>query len=169
MTKDDERELIGDWPCASIQRTIGVRPSAGIAGTPACRPAGSSSKRAALYDSNAYTDELPSGSMSRASRISSCPVAGNQRRGRSCPERATAHDFFTILRDAFDVPLRGGRQRPKDDVGPHPSAADRPSFTHVEASSGSWIMFSEQAKVLICLARTFARRSAPRQPSARHG
>ena len=75
MTEDEEREQIR-IAVASLQRTMGDRPLGWY-----CRYAPSVSTRRLLveeggflYDSDAYNDELPYWTRSRAIRISSCPI-----------------------------------------------------------------------------------------------
>jgi putative urate catabolism protein len=133
MSEAEEREHM-HRAIASLERTIGERPYGWY-----CRYAPSLNTRRLLveeggflYDSDAYNDDLP-----YWTRVGGKPhlvipytLDNNDMKFSVAPGFASGDDFFTYLRDAFDVLLREGKTAPKMmSVGLHTRLAGRPGRT----------------------------------------
>ena len=83
-----------------------------------------------LYDSDAYNDDLPYWVTVDGKRPSGHPLHARQQRHevRHAPRASTpAQDFFTYLRDAFDMLYERASRRAEDDVGRPALPPDRPA------------------------------------------
>lgn len=115
LSEDEEREHIRK-AVASLERTVGARPLGWY-----CRYGPSLSTRRLLveeggflYDSNSYADELPYWEHVKSAPHLIVPhtLANNDNKfGRGW--WATSDDFFTWMKDAFDVLWREGATQPK--------------------------------------------------------
>lgn len=150
MTEDEERAQIAR-AIESLTRTMGERPIGWY-----CRYGPSVNTRRLLveeggflYDSDAYDDELPywTNVGGRAHLVLPYSLTTNDTKfGRG--EFATADDFYTVCRDAFDLLYREGRTTPRMmTVGLHPRVIGHPAraaglerfLDHVAKHEGVWV------------------------------
>ena len=165
MTEDEEREQFR-IAVASLQRTMGDRPLGWY-----CRYAPSVATRRLLmeeggflYDSDAYNDELPywTNVAGHAHLVVPYSLVTNDVKFTS--GLFTGDDFFTLLRNAFDVLYAEGAKRPKMmSVGLHPRLIGHP------ARMSGLIRFvdyvQQQANVWVCRRSDIARHWAQRHPA----
>ena len=115
LTEDEEREHIRK-AVQSLQKTVGQRPLGWY-----CRYAPSVNTRRLLveeggflYDSDTYNDELPYWVEIGARPHLVVPYTLTNNDGKfATGELLTAEDFFTYLKDSFDVLYREGTTHPK--------------------------------------------------------
>jgi len=129
LTETEEREQIG-MAVASIKRTMGQRPLGWY-----CRYAPSLATRRLLveeggflYDSDAYNDELPywTNVIGRPHLIVPYSLVTND--VKLTNGIFTGEDFYTLLRDAFDVLHAEGASAPKMmSIGLHPRLVGHPA------------------------------------------
>ena len=130
LDEEEERRQIRK-AVASLERTLGSRPLGWY-----CRYApGVNTRRLVveeggfLYDSDAYNDELPYWVKVGAQRHLVIPYTNdvNDSKFSNPAGFGTGEDFFTYLKDSFDVLYREGRTRPKMmSVGLHMRLSGRP-------------------------------------------
>jgi putative urate catabolism protein len=165
MTEDEEREQIR-LAVASLQRTMGDRPLGWY-----CRYAPSVATRRLLveeggflYDSDAYNDELPYWTNVAGHPHLVVPYSLVTNDVKFTSGLFTGDDFFTLLRNAFDVLYAEGAKRPKMmSVGLHPRLIGHP------ARMSGLIRFvdyvQQQANVWVCRRSDIARHWAQRHPA----
>jgi allantoinase len=144
-----ERRTIAE-AVASIRRTTGERPLGWY-----CRYAPSQHTRRILieeggflYDSDSYADDLPFWVDVDGHAHLVVPYSLVTNDVKILSGTLTSHDFFTILRDAFDVLRAEGRTHPKMmSVGIHPRLLGHPArigglarfMDYVQESQDAWI------------------------------
>lgn len=150
LTEEQERERIRR-AVASLQQTVGARPLGWY-----CRYGPSVNTRRLLaeeggflYDSDAYDDDLPYWTWveGRPHLVVPYSLSANDTKfGRGV--FATADDFFTYCRDAFDFLYREGRLQPRMlSIGLHMRVIGHPAraaglerlLDHVSRFGGVWI------------------------------
>jgi allantoinase len=155
LAEDEEREQIAK-AVASLTRSFGRHPAGWY-----CRYGPSVNTRRLLvedggflYDSDAYNDELPYWVEVGGTPHLVVPYTltnNDAKFGRGV--FATADDFFTFCRDAFDVLYREGRTAPKMmSVGLHLRQIGHPAraaglerfLDHVQRHAGVWICRREE-------------------------
>jgi peptidoglycan/xylan/chitin deacetylase (PgdA/CDA1 family) len=150
LSEDDERERIRKT-VASLTRTVGERPLGWY-----CRyGAGVNTRRLVveeggfLYDSDAYNDELPYWTKvdGKPHLIVPYGLVNNDAKFMR-GAMATAGDFFTYLKDAFDLLYAEGATSPKMmSIGLHTRIAGHPGraagferfLDHIAAHQGVWV------------------------------
>lgn len=150
LAEADERRLIAD-AVASFRRTIGEQPLGWY-----CRYSASLNTRRLLieqggflYDSDSYADDLPYWVRvgERPHLVVPYSMVTNDVKILS-GGLATGDAFFALLKDAFDVLVAEGRERPKMmSVGMHPRLLGHPArvaglaqfLDYVQASGAAWV------------------------------
>jgi putative urate catabolism protein len=125
-----ERDHIGRT-CALIEQATGKRPLGWYTGrvSPHTRRL-LVENGGFLYDSDAYDDELPYwlGDAGRAHLVIPYTLVNNDIRYVLSPGCATAAEFFTLLRDAFDLLWNEGERQPRMmSVGLHARFSGHPA------------------------------------------
>ncbi len=151
LSEDEEREHIRR-AVASIAQTVGERPLGWY-----CRYSPSANTRRLLlehggflYDSDSYADDLP-----YWTKVDGAPqlvipytFTNNDAKFTAAPGFGTSDDFFTYLRDAFDVYCAEGARTPRMmTVGLHARFAGHPGrlaglmrfLDHVQRRNDVWI------------------------------
>lgn len=151
LAEDEEREHIRK-AVVSLERTVGQRPLGWY-----CRYAPSANTRRLLlehggflYDSDSYADDLPFWTKvgDRPQLVIPYTFTNNDAKFTAAPGFGTGDDFFTYLRDAFDVYCREGARTPRMmSVGMHARFVGHPGrlaglirfLDHVQRRSDVWI------------------------------
>jgi putative urate catabolism protein len=121
-----------------------------------------------LYDSDAYDDELPywlvEGGQSHL--VIPYTLVTNDIRYVVSPGCATAEDFFVVLRDAFDLLWREGRDKPRMmSVGLHSRFSGHPSRAAAVARFLDYV--ADRDGVWICRRRDIAEHWVQQVPGQR--
>lgn len=149
LTRRQERVHIAK-AVASLAKTVGERPLGWY-----CRYGPSVNTRALLveeggflYDSNAYNDELPYWVTVNGRGHLVIPYSLTNNDGKFTGVAGTADQWFSFVRDAFDVLYREGARHPKMmSVGLHMRMVGHPAraaglerfLDHVRRHDGVWI------------------------------
>ncbi len=149
LTEDEEREHIRK-ATASLERTTGQRPRGWY-----CRYGPSINTRRLvvehggfLYDSDYYGDELPFWKSVAGQPHLVVPYSLTNNDGKYAGWMGTSDEWFSFIRDAFDMLYDEGRTTPKMmSVGLHPRLIGHPAraaglqrlLDHVTARPGVWI------------------------------
>ncbi|WP_210483870.1 polysaccharide deacetylase family protein [Microvirga antarctica] len=147
LDAENERRMISD-AVASLERTIGVRPLGWY-----CRYAPSERTRrflieegGFLYDSDSYADDLPFWVEVDGHAHLVVPYSLVTNDVKILSGTLTSADFFTMLRDAFDVLLAEGRSHPKMmSIGIHPRLLGHPARIGGLARFMDYVMRVEDA------------------------
>jgi peptidoglycan/xylan/chitin deacetylase (PgdA/CDA1 family) len=159
MSEVEERQQM-QWAIASLQKTIGERPLGWY-----CRYAPSINTRRLvveeggfLYDSDAYNDDLPYwvNENGKPHLVIPYTLDNNDMKFSVAPGFNSGDDFFTYLKDAFDVLYQEGETAPKMmSVGLHARLAGRPGRTAALARFLDYVQQHDQ--VWICRRLDIAR------------
>ncbi|MBN8750304.1 MAG: allantoinase PuuE [Variovorax sp.] len=149
LSEDEEREHIRR-AVASIERTVGERPQGWY-----CRYSPSVNTRRLLkeeggflYDSDYYGDELPFWQVVQGSPHLVIPYSLTNNDGQFAAGVSTGDQWFSFLRDAFDILYREGKTQPKMmSVGLHMRLVGHPAraaaferfLDHVSQFPDVWI------------------------------
>jgi peptidoglycan/xylan/chitin deacetylase (PgdA/CDA1 family) len=149
LSEAEEREHIAK-AVKSLEQTVGERPAGWY-----CRYGPSVNTRRLLveeggftYDSDYYGDELPFWQTVQGKPHLIVPYSLTNNDGKYAAGMSTSEQWFTLVRDAFDVLYREGATQPKMmSVGMHMRIIGHPARTaglwrlldHIQKHSGVWI------------------------------
>jgi peptidoglycan/xylan/chitin deacetylase (PgdA/CDA1 family) len=149
LSEAEEREHIAK-AVKSLEQTVGERPAGWY-----CRYGPSVNTRRLLveeggfaYDSDYYGDELPFWQTVQGKPHLIVPYSLTNNDGKYASGMTTSEQWFTLVRDAFDVLYREGATQPKMmSVGMHMRIIGHPARTaglwrlldHIQKHSGVWI------------------------------
>lgn len=149
LTRAQERQHI-QKAIASFQKTVGERPLGWY-----CRYGPSVNTRELLveeggflYDSDAYNDELPYWRTVKGRAHLIVPYSLTNNDGKFATVAGTGDQWFSFVRDAFDMLYREGRQQPKMmSIGLHMRIVGHPAraaglerlLDHIKQHDGVWV------------------------------
>ena len=148
LTEAEEREHIRK-AVASLQATVGERPLGWY-----CRYGPSVNTRRLvveeggfLYDSDYYGDELPFWKTVNGKPHLIVPYSLTNNDGKYAGWVGTSDQWFSFIRDAFDMLYKEGAKHAEDDVGRPAHAPDRPSRARRRAGAPARLHDAAQGRL----------------------